>query len=355
MPLPPGGGSGLGPLNAARRPGEAVGSVLGHEHDLEAPVTAVVALDSGLAFATGAGTVLRATSRLDAATAREAHRGAVLSAAAAGSKLFTGGDDGRVVLTHDDGSVEAVWTHPLRRWIDHVAASPDGALAWASGKTVFVRRGSVVSELELPASAAGLAFAPKSNRLAVSHYGGATVWDLDGDTTQAFEWKGAHLDVLWSTDERYLITAMQEGAVHGWRTADGSDFAMRGYPAKPRSLSFSRTGDWLATSGAFEVVIWPFVGKGPMGKTPEQLARRTHLVTAVAYHPLNSYVAAGYDDGVVLLARQEDRRELMVRKKGNGPVTGLAWAASGKQLAYGTDDGMAGLVDFSGVDAAKKP
>jgi len=354
MPQPPGSGGGQGARVAASiKPGDAVGSVLGTERDLDAPVTAVLAVGGGFAFATGAGQVVLASVKLDDARIIEAHDGAILAAAIVDSAcVLTGGDDGRVVMT-TNGTAETLWTSPQRRWVDHVAAGHDGAIAWASGKTVFVRGGGAgaeIKDLELPGAAGGLAFAPKSKRLAASHYGGVTVWALDEDTTQVFDWKGSHLEVLWSPDERYLVTAMQEGAMHGWRTSDGSDFAMRGYPGKPRSMSFSRKGDWLATSGAFETVIWPFAGKGPMGQAPEQLARRTHMVTVVGYHPLNPYVATGYDDGVVLLARQEDRRELMVRRTGKAPVTGVAWAADGKRLAYGTEDGIAGIVDFSAVD-----
>lgn len=341
-------------MEKALKPGDAVGRVLGTERDLEAPVTAVLWVEDRFAFATGEGKVWFATLDLAAADVAESHDGAILSAATFGDKILTGGDDGRLVVSdpRNPSVCDVVWQSPGRRWIDHVAAAPDGTMAWSCAKRAYVRQGSVISELDLPAAAGGIAFAPNSNRLAISHYGGVTLWDLVEDTTQSFEWKGAHLEVRWSPDERFILTAMQDGELHGWRAADGSDFAMRGYPGKPRSMSFSRKGDWLATSGAFECVIWPFRGKGPMGTTPEQLARRTHMVTAVAYHPLNAYVATGYDDGVVLLARQEDRRELMVRRSGKGPVTGLAWAASGKQLAYGTDEGMAGIVDFSAINEA---
>ena len=31
------------------------------------------------------------------------------------------------------------------------------------------------------------------------------------------EWKGSHIDVTWSPDGRFVVTSMQENALHGWR------------------------------------------------------------------------------------------------------------------------------------------
>lgn len=358
MPQPPGSGAPRGGIKGiAPRPGEAVASALGTEHDLGAPITSVLALGDAFVFTTGDGDVAVTVRDMSATVVAKAHRGAILSAATAAGRLLTGGDDGRLVQTTETATVQELWASLQRRWVDQVAARPDGGtFAWTSGKTAFVNSAGAIRELGLPGAAGGLAFAPKSNRLAIGHYGGVTVWNLgtDDDTTQFYEWKGSHLETYWSPDEKYIVTAMQEGAVHGWRLSDGNDFAMRGYPGKPRSLSFSRKGEWLATSGAFEAVLWPFAGKGPMGKAPDQLARRTHMVSAVAFHPLNLYVATGYQDGVVLLARPEDRRELMVRKAGSGPVSGLAWSSDGKRLAYGCEDGCAGIVDFAAIGGSER-
>ena len=48
--------------------------------------------------------------------------------------MVTGGDDGKVVATDAKGDDPAVATDTKRRWIDHVAAGPDGAVAWSAGK-----------------------------------------------------------------------------------------------------------------------------------------------------------------------------------------------------------------------------
>jgi len=123
---------------------------------------------------------------------------------------------------------------------------------------------------------------------------------------------------------------------------------MSGYAARVMSLSWSAGGDWLATSGATQLVLWPFQGKdGPMGKTPRLLTPSGHRIDAVACHPRTAVVAAGYNNGLVLLARIEDGAEILAKKPGDAPVTALAWSSDGRLLAWGTESGEAGIIDLA--------
>jgi WD40 repeat protein len=123
---------------------------------------------------------------------------------------------------------------------------------------------------------------------------------------------------------------------------------MSGYAAKVRSFAWTADGKWLATSGSEQLVLWPFQGKdGPIGKTPKLLAAYEHRVAVVACHPDQEIVATGYQDGMVLLVRIADGAEILARKPGARPVTALAWDASGTLLAFGTEEGEAGIVDLS--------
>ena len=199
----------------------------------------------------------------------------------------------------------------------------------------------------------GLAFAPKGLRLAVARYNGASLWWIGTDAKPTeFEWKGSHIGVTFSPDGKYVVTAMQENALHGWRVADGGGhMRMSGYPGKVKSMSWSAKGRFLATSGAEMAVLWPFHFKdGPMGKQPLQLgARHEHLVTSVACHPTEEVVAIGYKDGTVIAARFADGDEVVLRKAGEGgPISALAWDKPGIRLAFGTEEGAAGTVDLGG-------
>jgi WD40 repeat protein len=287
------------------------------------------------------------------------HGGAILATAADGERIVSGGDDGKLIVT-DLGSTRVLATDAKHRWIDHVALGPDGAVAWSAGKTAFVlphptlprSRGRVGwgRSFEAPSTVGGLAFLPKGFRLAIAHYNGATLWfpNAAGATPEKLEWKGSHLSATVSPDGRFLVTTMQEPMLHGWRLVDSKHMRMSGYSARVTSFGWTVGGRWLATSGATQLILWPFQAKdGPMGKQPHLLAPSEHRIETVACHPRQDIVAAGYGDGLVLLVRIEDGAEILAKKPGDAPVKALAWSADGLFLAWGAENGEAGIVDLT--------
>src|SRR5882724_4195734 len=275
------------------------------------------------------------------------HGGGILCAASDGARIVMGSDDGKLVALDAKGEVALLATDPKRRWIDNVALHPDGAVAWSAGKTAFVRSGKNEDKtLDVPSTVGGLAFAPKGLRLAVAHYNGVTVWFPNmAAKPDVLEWAGSHLSVTFSPDNKFLVTAMHEPALHGWRLADNRHMRMTGYPGRVRSVSWSAGGKALATSGADSVILWPFASKdGPMGKEPAMLAPLQARVTLVACHPKQDIIAAGYSDGTILMVRLNDGAEILVRRRGPTPVAALAWNAGGTMLAFAAEDGDGGLL-----------
>src|SRR6266576_7218688 len=277
------------------------------------------------------------------------HGGGILCAASDGERIVMGGDDGKLIALDVKGEVTLLATDPKRRWIDNTALHPDGAVAWSAGKTAFVRGGKGEEKsIEVASTVGGLAFAPKGLRLAVAHYNGATLWFPNMAAKPEFlEWAGSHLGVAFSPDNKFLVTMMHEPAMHGWRLADHRHMRMSGYPGRVRSMSWSAGGKGLATSGADAVIMWPFASKdGPMGKEPAMLAPLQARVSAVACHPKQDILAAGYSDGTILLVRLEDGGELLVRRRGPTAAAALAWNAKGTTLAFADEEGDAGLLAF---------
>ena len=276
----------------------------------------------------------------------ETHGGGILCAVSDGKRLITGGDDGKVVALDAKGVVTQLAVDAKRRWIDNVAVHPDGAFAWSAGKTAFVKSGKGEEKtFDMPSTVGGLAFAPKGLRLAVAHYGGATLRFPNMAAHPEFlEWAGSHLGVAFSPDNKFLVTAMHEPALHGWRLADNRHMRMSGYPSRVKSMSWSPGGKFLATSGADTVIMWPFASKdGPMGKEPGMLAPLQSRVTVVACHPKQDILACGYEDGTVLMVRLNDGAEILLRRPGLSPTTALAWNAKGTLLALSDEEGDAGI------------
>jgi WD40 repeat protein len=313
-----------------------------------APVVAARFLGRTAAFVLGEETVLLVPPGGGEQRAA-VHQGGILAVASDGERLVTGGDDGRVAITSSNGDTAAIATDDKRRWIDHVACGPDGAVAWSAGKTAFMRSAKGETRtLDVASTVGGLAFAPKGVRLAVAHYNGVTLWFPNVQAApEKLEWKGSHHDVAFNSDGRFVVTAMQEPALHGWRVADAKHMRMTGYSARVRSFGWTASGKWLATTGSEQLVLWPFQSKdGPMGKTPTMYAAFAVRALVVACHPRQEVVAVGYADGTLLLVRVDDGAEVLAKKPGASPLSALAWDSTGMLLAWGTEDGEAGVVDL---------
>ena len=315
----------------------------------DAFVTATLFDRAGRAiFALGDGSV-----RFEDGTKVEAHDGAVLSATLhpSGEGVLTGGDDGRLVWSHSHGAQEIASVRG--RWIDAVAASAESKLiAFSAGRELHVRDAADAAFARTfthEKSVADLAFDPKGRRIAAATYNGVALWyaRIADQKPTMLKWAGSHVAIAWSPDGKFLISAMQENQLHGWRIADEKNMRMGGYPAKVKSLAFLSKGALMATSGANGVVVWPFAGStGPMGKQAAEVGYdETALSTRVAAMPGGSWVAWGFDDGRVKACDLTAQRVLELKAGKGPPISALAMTTDGRRVAWGDEEGGAGVVD----------
>ncbi len=315
--------------------------------ELGAPATGVHWVDERALFARGDGAITISDERTI-----KAHDGAILCSALApdGAHILTGGDDGRLMMTGLGGGPRER-LQLKSKWIDHVVASAaSGVIVAAAGKDAHVlKEDAALHVFTYPSTIGGLALDAKGRRLAASHYGGATLRYalMADDAGVALKWAGSHLAIALEPQAEFVITAMQELELHGWRVSDKKDLRMSGYAAKTRNFTWDRRGRWLATSGADCAVLWPFVGKmGPQGKPPLLLGRREALVTRVAFHPREEIVAIGYADGAVLIADIAENATAEIIAPTGAPIAALAWSAVRMQLAAGDEAGRAHVMEL---------
>jgi WD40 repeat protein len=319
------------------------------------------------AFALGDGTV-----RLEADggyVTVEAHGGpmggAVLSAVVhpSGHGLITGGDDGRVVWSRiENGEVVATVLAEVKgKWIEHVAASPaSGLIAFTAGREAHVRdtADSAFSRIFThEKTVSGLAFDPKGRRLATAAYGGAQLWwaKIAEQKPQILKWAGSHIAVAFSPDGKFLVSSMQENQLHGWRLSDGKDMRMGGYPAKIKSMAFFDKGNLMVTAGANGAVVWPFAGaSGPMGKEAAEIGfSRDSMVVRVAGLDALPVSIAGQDNGKIWIAHMRNGLIETLKAEKGASISALSVSPNGQRLAWGDEDGEAGVMDIPDISAPR--
>jgi WD40 repeat protein len=300
------------------------------------------------AFALGDGTV-----RFEDGAVVEAHDGASLGACLhpGGEGVLSSGDDGRLVWARPDGAVELAKVPG--RWLDSVAASAESKLiAFSAGRELHVLDAAdpAFSRVFLhEKSISQVAFDPKGRRIAAASYGGVWLWyaRIADQKPAVLKWAGSHVAIAWSPDGKFLISGMQENALHGWRVADEKNMRMGGYPAKVKSLVFLAKGNLMATSGANGVVVWPFAGStGPMGKQAAEVGyEEKALATRVAGMPASGWVAWGLDDGRVRACDLARQKVVELKTERGAPISALAMTPDGQRVAWGDEDGQAGTAE----------
>lgn len=284
----------------------------------------------------------------DADKTFDAHPGAGILAAVlhpTGLGIITGGDDGRVVWTSKDAGPIELAAHK-GAWIDVLAAAPEGqVIAYVISKKVYVRDllKKTESVFTHDHSVSDVCFDPSGRKLYCATYNGVVAWFsriAQQKPTKLF-WAGSHTKIAMAPSGDFVITAMQENALHGWRLKDSKDMRMGGYPAKIKSLDFFAKGKLLATSGANGAVVWPFLrANGPMGEDASEInPLEGSLVSVVAGAAEETLLTAGTEDGQVWLAELQSTNVEWIKREKGAAITALAVSGEANRILFGDEDG----------------
>jgi WD40 repeat protein len=277
--------------------------------------------------------------------------------------LASGGQDGAVKFW-DAAAGQHVATAKLgSAWIEHLAwsARPEtGDKSQATAKpasasrpsspVLFAAAGRTLTALRPDASVAhtfppapktitALARQPAGGSVAAAYYGGVTLWDADDFVAQKeFPYANGIHALVWSPDNKWLVSGNQDPSVHLWIPAEDIELHMSGYEGKVKFLSFDHTSRWLATSGGRDACIWDCAGAGPEGREPAMLPHETP-VCAVRFQNVHGLLATASQDGVVQLWSPERRSPLRATVRMPIAATKLAWSPDDRFLAIGTEKG----------------
>ncbi|MCC7462337.1 MAG: hypothetical protein IT480_07735 [Gammaproteobacteria bacterium] len=287
------------------------------------------------------------------------HAGGVLAVAwsAAGARLATSGQDGRVCLW-DARTLESRELIAQSQWCEHLAFAPDGqrlAVTVQRELRIFDAEGSECARFDnQPGVINAMAWRPKSLEIAAVSQGGAHIHGLGPrPDTLALRWSGACLTASWSPDGRMLAAGLRENAVHYWNLAAGTQSEMQGYPGKVTLTSFSGNNRFLATGAGESVVVWNTGGDGPEGSVALQLKEHTDKLTQLAFQPAGALLVSGARDRRVLLWHPAHGTAPIDADLLGEDVALLRWSRDGQRLLAGDHAGTLRVYALNGSSAVR--
>ncbi len=266
--------------------------------------------------------------------------------------LATGGQDSKVKFWDTATAQHTSSAEVGGAWIEHLAWSPDGAkLAAAAGRQLafFRADGSALHAFPLaPKTISAIAWQPAGGCLASAYFGGVCLWDADDFIAQKeFAYANGIHALVWSPDNRWLVSGNQDPSVHLWLPDSTEEFHMSGYEGKVKELSFDRDSHWLATGGGKDACLWDCTGGGPEGREPTMLPHDAK-VCAVAFQNAHGLLATASADGVVQIWSPERPKPLRATVKMPVPATKLAWSPDDRLLAVGSEKGVVYVLKCEG-------
>jgi WD40 repeat protein len=261
--------------------------------------------------------------------------------------LATGGQDGAVKFW-DAAAGQHTGNAPLgSAWVEHLAwkagvkDSPSYLAATAGRQLTFLRPDSSTLHAFKPApkTISALAWQPGGGCAAVAYFGGVCLWDADDFVAQKeFPYANGIHALVWSPDNKWLVSGNQDPSVHLWKPEEDIELHMSGYETKVKHLSFDHTSRWLATGGGRDACIWDCSGEGPEGREPAMLPHDAP-VCAVAFQHAHGLLATASQDGVVMLWSPERKQPLRATVKMPVAATKLTWSPDDRLLAIGSEKG----------------
>uniref|UniRef100_UPI003084203A WD40 repeat domain-containing protein n=1 Tax=Petrachloros mirabilis TaxID=2918835 RepID=UPI003084203A len=275
-----------------------------------------------------------------------------------GNFLAAGGQDGRLRLWHlpTTGDIPAVPTHslPAHNWVEHLAWNPQhNWLAFNLGRYIQIwdaTQQDLIATLDFEASSVlCLTWHPDGQRLMAGGYQGAKLWDSRAwqDDPYVAELANVSVALAWSADGQYLASGNMDRTITvlEWHNREPSPYpwVMQGFPGKIRHLAWGRpssTGQAppLASASVEGIVVWQRSADPNVGWDGRLLEGHLAWVHGIAFQPRTQLLASAAEDGMVGLWPHAQRLSAVLQGAPAG-FSCLAWHPSGGYLAAGGQQG----------------
>lgn len=268
------------------------------------------------------------------------------------SGFLVGSANGRLVRVEADGSARVVVEHDCTG-VDAIATScaAGDRTAWVAASGCVTRYdpdgGTARAMARYEGTARAVAPSPDSRMVALGFEASLSIVDVGDTASGRFETAVGPVEALaWSPDGRRLAAGLLDGGVALIDIADRRVLRLPDYPAPVRTLDWSADSRHLVTGGAFRTIVWTLGEGGERPWTLETGRSGFVAVEAARLHPHLPLVAAGYENGMVVVMAVGHRDELVIRDPAPGGLRDLSWSADGEHLAFHASQGWAGVIDL---------
>ena len=146
-------------------------------------------------------------------------------------------------------------------------------------------------------------FSPAGKYVAAATQGKIVLWDTSSLHAQALNWKGSHVDIFWSPDERYVCSTTHDRELHVWNLTSEQDFRLGGFGRKIRHVAWSPVGSSLAAVSEENVVVWSLRTDGGFDNTPQELGAGADCGHCMSFAWVDEHrMVLLYEDGSILLS-----------------------------------------------------
>lgn len=235
--------------------------------------------------------------------------------------------------------------------LDYAPMSRALACSTTDRQVALIRRDGEPDILDHQERVVALAFSPNGDHLAVICDRRVDIWTTAERSTKVSEFFPSEQPACaaWSPDGLKLALGLEAGGVALWHVGDGTALNLSEYPAPVRSLDWSANSDYLVTSGAFRIIVWPTNQLLANGSKPNSLDTgrpSLSVVEAIAVHPSRLLVAAGSENGMLTLTQIGQQDELIMKTDGLGAIDVVRWSNKAGALAIGSSQGLAAIVEL---------
>ena len=266
-----------------------------------------------------------------------------------GQLIAVGGDEGALdVVTRDGKPVATLPGH--KGDVQQIAWTPDGA--WLAtgddhGKIMLWPKGQTPgTQLTDGTSAIGwVSFSDDGAELiAGDHAGSIWMWNV-ATRARRVTVTGTDIVSAWS-DGAHLAAVDVEGVVRTWRVAPDALVLERAVPTqlKTKRAVFAAHGAWVVLGGVGGAVT------RVEDTRIETLGLHHAQVRSLAISPDGAWIAAGGDDGSLVIRDRSGARSLTLRGHG-GRIRHLAFARDGLVLLSSDSEGVVRRWDLGAVPA----